>query len=49
MRPVAKSLSVSPNPEKLRSLTRFLSIVPRIGLAVIVAAFVLLTAELLSG
>ena len=49
MRPVAKSLSVSPNSEKLRSLTRFLSIVPRIGLGVIVAAFVLLTAELLSG
>ena len=49
MRPVAKSFSVGPNPEKLRSLTRFLSIVPRIGLAVIVAAFVLLTAELLSG
>ena len=48
LRPVAKSFSVNPNPEKLRFVTKFLSIVPRIGLAVILAAFVLLTAELLS-
>ena len=48
MRPAALSLAENPNPEKLRSITRFISIVPRIALAVILCAFVLLAAQLLS-
>lgn len=54
LRPVIKSFaaeSFTANPEqkKLQFVTRFLGIAPRIGLAVLASAFILLMLELLSG
>ena len=49
LRPIVESFAVTPDPEKVGFVTRFLGIVPRIGLVVIVGAFVLLMIELLTG
>ena len=49
LRPIVESFAVTPDPEKVRFVTKFLGIVPRIGLMVIVGAFVLLMIELLTG
>ena len=49
LRPIVESFAGTPDPEKVGFVTRFLGIVPRIGLVVIVGAFVLLMIELLTG
>jgi hypothetical protein len=42
LRPVARALITEPDPDKVRSFLRFLSIVPRVGLAVLLTGFVLI-------
>lgn len=47
LRPLALSLQDNPEPRKIRFLTRFLSVVPRIGIFIITAGYSLITLALI--